>query len=298
MLPALRRAFSPPALAPPPAPAPPYLSRPPAASARPSPSRCHAPLTTARRCSYPVSQRESTRRRVAASVTPSQPPPEAASPRIRPSAPEPAIEARQASDAALDAAAPSRGAAASWAAPLAGVEVVGADGARVALTGLWATRRVVVAWTRHFGCLLCRKRATMLANEKDAFEAAGVTLIVIGPGSDQHAKQFLEQTNFPGEVYADRQRASYEALQFVAGLSTVFTPTAALSVAKARLEGFKQDWGQSMQPDTVLRSAWQQGGMIVAGPGVDNLLFLHKDKEAGDEPDVHDIIAAARQPLP
>ncbi|GJP31174.1 hypothetical protein CLOM_g9834 [Closterium sp. NIES-68] len=166
MLPALRRAFSPPALAPPPAPAPPYLSRPPAASARPSPSRCHAPLTTARRCSYPVSQRESTRRRVAASVTPSQPPPEAASPRIRPSAPEPAIEARQASDAALDAAAPSRGAAASWAAPLAGVEVVGADGARVALTGLWATRRVVVAWTRHFGCLLCRKRATMLANEK------------------------------------------------------------------------------------------------------------------------------------
>ncbi|CAI7843339.1 unnamed protein product, partial [Closterium sp. NIES-53] len=73
---------------------------------------------------------------------------------------------------------------------------------------------------------------------------------------------------------------------------------AALSVGRARMEGFQQDWGLSLQADTVLRAAWQQGGIIVAGPGIDNLLFLHKDKEAGDEPDVRDIIAAARQPLP
>ncbi|CAI5466301.1 unnamed protein product, partial [Closterium sp. Yama58-4] len=65
----------------------------------------------------------------------------------------------------------------------------------------------------------------MLANEKDAFQAAGVTLIIIGPGSIQQAQQFVDQTSFPGEVYADRQRASYEALQFVSGLSTVLSPT-------------------------------------------------------------------------
>ncbi|CAI5991154.1 unnamed protein product [Closterium sp. NIES-65] len=254
-------------------------------------------LTAPHAFRHAASQRESTRRRVAVNAAANgPPPPEAASP--RPSEPEPAGEPRGPSNAAAPSSGAAAPVAASWAAALAGVEVMALDGTRVALTSLWATRRVVVAWTRHFGCLLCRKLTTMLANEKDAFQAAGVTLIIIGPGSIQHAQQFVDQTNFPGEVYADRQRASYEALQFVSGLSTVFSPTAALSVARARMEGFQQDWGLSLQADTVLRAAWQQGGIIVAGPGIDNLLFLHKDKEAGDEPDVRDIIAAARLPLP
>ncbi|CAI5505764.1 unnamed protein product, partial [Closterium sp. Naga37s-1] len=108
----------------------------------------------------------------------------------------------------------------------------------------------------------------------------------------------------PTSQERDRQRASYEALQFVSGLShrqspplsTVLSPTAALSVARARMEGFQQDWGLSLHADTLLRAAWQ-GGIILAGPGIDNLLFLHKVK-AGDEPDVRDIIAAASLPLP
>uniref|UniRef100_A0A0A9DCH3 Uncharacterized protein n=1 Tax=Arundo donax TaxID=35708 RepID=A0A0A9DCH3_ARUDO len=32
-----------------------------------------------------------------------------------------------------------------------------------------------------------------------------------------------------------------------------------------------------------------QGGLLVAGPGIDNIVHVHKDKEAGDDPDMQDI---------
>lgn len=36
----------------------------------------------------------------------------------------------------------------------------------------------------------------------------------------------------------------------------------------------------------------RQGGIIVAGPGKSNISYIHKDKEAGDDPDIDDILKA------
>ncbi|KAH0434113.1 hypothetical protein IEQ34_026887 [Dendrobium chrysotoxum] len=36
----------------------------------------------------------------------------------------------------------------------------------------------------------------------------------------------------------------------------------------------------------------QQGGILVAGPGTSNISYLHKDKEAGDDPNVEDVLQA------
>lgn len=188
----------------------------------------------------------------------------------------------------VTAASPS----ADWLVPLAGVTVQALSGGDVPITSLWKGRRVVVAWTRHFGCLLCRKRAAELAELKDRFTAAGATLIVIGPGSIRQAQAFMDQTQFPGEVYADQQRLSYDAFGFTAGVTTVINPTSALRVLQASMQGYQQDWQLSLQPDTVVLGGWQQGGVLAAGPGSDELLFLFKDKEAGDEPDMKDILAA------
>ncbi|KAK2977614.1 hypothetical protein RJ640_007250, partial [Escallonia rubra] len=172
------------------------------------------------------------------------------------------------------------------------VQVFDLNGNAIMISDLWKDRKAVVAFARHFGCVLCRKRADYLASKKDKLDASGVALILIGPGSVDQAKAFSEQTNFQGEVYADPKYSAYEALRFVSGVSTTFTPGAGLKIIQAYMEGYRQDWGLSFEKDTRTKGGWQQGGVIVAGPGISNISYIHKDKEAGDDPDIEDILKA------
>ncbi|CDP06693.1 unnamed protein product [Coffea canephora] len=173
-----------------------------------------------------------------------------------------------------------------------GVQVFDLNGSRVAISELWRDRKAVVAFARHFGCVLCRRRADYLASHKEKMDAAGVALALIGPGSVDQARAFAEQTKFRGEVYADPSHTSYEALRFVSGVSTTFTPGAGLKIIQAYMEGYRQDWGLSFEKETRTRGGWQQGGIIVAGPGKHNISYIHKDKEAGDDPDIEDVLRA------
>ncbi|KAK1271739.1 hypothetical protein QJS04_geneDACA016195 [Acorus gramineus] len=172
------------------------------------------------------------------------------------------------------------------------VEVFDLTGKTIPLSDLWRDRKAVVAFARHFGCVLCRKRADLLASRKETMDAAGVALILIGPGNVEQAKAFASQTNFKGEVYADTNHSAYKALNFVSGISTTFTPSAGLKIIQSYMEGYRQDWKLSFEEDTVSRGGWQQGGILVAGPGKDNISYLHKDKEAGDDPDIEDVLRA------
>ncbi|PON32464.1 Peroxiredoxin-like FAM213/AAED [Parasponia andersonii] len=227
------------------------------------------------------------------------------------------------------------------------VKVFDLNGNEIQISDLWKDRKAVIAFARHFGCVFCRKRADYLASKKDIFDASGVALVLIGPGSIDQAKAFSEQTKFKGgmllnepetgasyyisavgfesfdfgnavyceavewmtkmitvigydssedvanqEVYADPSHSSYEALRFVSGVTTTFTPKAGLKIIQLYMEGYRQDWKLSFQKDTVARGGWQQGGIIVAGPGKTNISYIHKDKEAGDDPDIEDILKA------
>ncbi|KAH6797728.1 Thioredoxin superfamily protein [Perilla frutescens var. hirtella] len=166
------------------------------------------------------------------------------------------------------------------------------NGNGIPISDLWKDRKAVVAFARHFGCVLCRTRAAYLAAQKDKMDAAGVALVLIGPGSVDQAKVFSEQTKFEGEVYADPSHASYDALNFVSGIATTFTPGAGLKIIQAYLEGYRQDWALSFEKDTRTRGGWKQGGIIVAGPGKQNISYIHKDKEAGDDPKIDEILKA------
>ncbi|KAK4281434.1 hypothetical protein QN277_012928 [Acacia crassicarpa] len=170
------------------------------------------------------------------------------------------------------------------------VKVFDLKGNGIPLSDLWKDRKAVVAFARHFGCVLCRKRADYLASKKDIMDASGVALVLIGPGSIDQAKAFAEQTKFQGEIYADPSHASYEAFNFVSGVLTTFTPNAGLKIIQLYMEGYRQDWKLSFEKDTVTRGGWKQGGTIVAGPGKSNISYIHKDKEAGDDPDIEDIL--------
>ncbi|KAA3455055.1 thioredoxin-like protein AAED1, chloroplastic isoform X1 [Gossypium australe] len=173
------------------------------------------------------------------------------------------------------------------------VKVFDLNGNEIPISDLWKDRKAVVAFARHFGCVFCRKRADYLASKK--------------------AKTFAEQTKFKGEVYADPSHSSYNALRFVSGVTTTFTPKAGLKIIQLYMEGYRQDWKLSFEEDTVKRGGWyvdhikrlfsvitcthcslcrQQGGILVAGPGKTNILYIHKDKEAGDDPDIEDILKA------
>ncbi|CAN6295500.1 unnamed protein product [Urochloa humidicola] len=175
---------------------------------------------------------------------------------------------------------------------LQGVEVFDLSGKAVPVVDLWKDRKAVVAFARHFGCVLCRKRADLLAEKQDAMQAAGVALVLIGPGSVEQANAFVEQTKFKGEVYADPTHSSYNALEFAFGLFSTFTPAAGLKIIQLYREGYRQDWELSFEKNTRTKGGWYQGGLLVAGPGVDNILYIHKDKEAGDDPDLQDVLRA------
>ncbi|KAI4349217.1 hypothetical protein L6164_009837 [Bauhinia variegata] len=172
------------------------------------------------------------------------------------------------------------------------VKVFDLKGNEVSIPDLWKDRKAVVAFSRHFGCVLCRKRADYLASKKALMDAAGVALVLIGPGSVDQANVFADQTKFQGEIYADPTYSSYEALKFVSGFSTTFTPKAGLKIIQLYMEGYRQDWKLTFEKDTVSRGGWKQGGIIVAGPGKGNISYLYKDKEAGDDPEIEDILKA------
>ncbi|KAK8577300.1 hypothetical protein V6N13_027579 [Hibiscus sabdariffa] len=172
------------------------------------------------------------------------------------------------------------------------VKVFDLNGNEIPISNLWKDRKAVVAFARHFGCVFCRKRADYLASKKDVMDKAGAALVLIGPGSIEQAKTFAEQTKFKGEVYADPSHSSYDALRFVSGVTTTFTPKAGLKIIQLYMEGYRQDWKLSFEEDTVKRGGWQQGGILVAGPGKKNILYIHKDKEAGDDPEIEDILKA------
>jgi len=67
-------------------------------------------------------------------------------------------------------------------------------------------------------------------NLQDVMQAAGVALVLIGPGSVDQAKAFSEQTKFKGDVYADPTHSSYDALEFTFGLFSTFTPAVTLAI--------------------------------------------------------------------
>ncbi|CAM0145175.1 unnamed protein product [Urochloa decumbens] len=175
---------------------------------------------------------------------------------------------------------------------LQGVEVFDLSGKALPVVDLWKDRKAVVAFARHFGCVLCRKRADLLADKQDVMQAAGVALVLIGPGSVEQANAFVEQTKFKGEVYADPTHSSYNALEFAFGLFSTFTPAAGLKIIQLYREGYRQDWELSFEKNTRTKGGWYQGGLLVAGPGIDNILYIHKDKEAGDDPDMQDVLRA------
>ena len=73
------------------------------------------------------------------------------------------------------------------------------DGTSVPLVSLWNSRRVVLAFTRDFGCLFCKKMFALLAEAENKIQPQA-TVVIIGYGRTDAAHSIVKQTGFSGEV--------------------------------------------------------------------------------------------------
>lgn len=116
----------------------------------------------------------------------------------------------------------------------------------------------------------------------DRIEAAGARLVLVGNGSPEQAAGFAKR--FAGvTVLTDPSLDSYRALGMRRGVAATLNPTSVLSGLGAALRGNRQT--------TVEGDPWQQGGMLLLGPG-GQVLHLQRNRSAGDRPDLDRALRA------
>ena len=85
------------------------------------------------------------------------------------------------------------------------------DGREVWLSGLWAEKPLVLAFTRHFGCTQCKEMLAELVAGKERIQQSGLSIVVITQGTPESTTLFARQFA-PGLLcLSDPERKAYEA---------------------------------------------------------------------------------------
>ena len=64
----------------------------------------------------------------------------------------------------------------------------------IALGTLWRERPVVALFVRHFGCVFCREQLADAELHHARIRAHGAQLVVVGNGSVEQARDFVDET--------------------------------------------------------------------------------------------------------
>src|SRR5271169_5307473 len=112
------------------------------------------------------------------------------------------------------------------------------SGASRPLETAWQEKTAVVAFVRHFGCLLCREQVSKLRDSIPAMEAKGAHLVVVGNGAPRFIESFRKTTGFQGTIWTDPTLAVYKAASFTRGVRAFLDPRAALSGIRALCGGY------------------------------------------------------------
>jgi peroxiredoxin len=126
-----------------------------------------------------------------------------------------------------------------------------------------------------------------LHRDREKFEAAGARLVVIGQGTPDHARHFLESQKLELPIYVDNGRESYKAAGTKVGtFDELLGPRV---VAKGAIESARHGVHQGK---TVGHPA-QLGGVLVVVPG-DEIVYAHLADDAGDNPPNSEVLAAVK----
>lgn len=179
---------------------------------------------------------------------------------------------------------------------LRGVSVESAKtGEKVTLGSVMGPKlgRTVVGLIRHFGCPLCWEQATALRELKNDFEACDTTLVVIGVGNVEKAREFAEALPFPLEnLFVDPEREVYRLIGLHDDFLRIFSVKGPLAIAKRGPEKFLKANANRKSISPVNPSdVKQQGGLII----LDNneVIYFHVDEATGDHAPMEEVIDRA-----
>jgi hypothetical protein len=126
-----------------------------------------------------------------------------------------------------------------------------------------------------------------LHRDRDAFETAGVELVVIGQGSPRHARSFTEDQGLDLTLLVDPERRTYEAAGAkMAGVTDLFGP-------RVVLRGLKAVAGERVVQGRTIGHPAQLGGVLVVAPDGE-IVWSHLANDAGDNPPNEVVLEAAR----
>lgn len=142
---------------------------------------------------------------------------------------------------------------------------------------------VLVGWLRHYGCTLCKKQTADWRDLAPRLRDCGnVALVLVGNGTPEQAREFVEEMSWEGDMFTDPSRRTYRALQFSTGLGVTFNLPALGKVITSIKEGNSQTWSR------LPTDGFQQGGAVLIDRDGCVQLF-HADAFAGDHVDLDEL---------
>ena len=101
-------------------------------------------------------------------------------------------------------------------------------GTELALSWFWQDRPAVVVFLRYFGCPFCQAQVVGLREDRQRFDEAGASVLLVGQGSPEEAAAFGERRRVPFPTLIDPDRNAYRAYGLYNGrLSQVMGPAVA-----------------------------------------------------------------------
>jgi peroxiredoxin len=129
----------------------------------------------------------------------------------------------------------------------------------VQLSDLWASKPLLLAFTRHFGCTQCKEMLDELVTGKDRITQAGMNLAVVTQGTPESAALFAKDFAPGLLVLADPERKAYAAYGLERGnlFQTFLNLKVWIAISRARKKGY------TVEPPPAGQDAMQMSGTFI-----------------------------------
>ncbi|CAH8585243.1 unnamed protein product [Schistosoma rodhaini] len=126
------------------------------------------------------------------------------------------------------------------------------------LDSFWRDQTCIITFFRRLGCKFCRLEAKNLSYLKPALDARNIKLMGI-TFDEGGVKEFLDGHYFDGDLYLDRERKTYKALEYkkvsaCSGFCSLLTKAGRSLNSKAKAANI---------PGNMSGDGWQTGGLLV-----------------------------------